>query len=645
MRWRAPLLLAALLLLGGLGGAAAWLTRRTGPAPSIPPPPPVDDGDPRRVYTGPYRNVAPEVAYVGDAACAGCHADIARSYARHPMGRSLVPVADSAGDETYSEDAHNPFTALDRTFRVERNGQQVWHRQAVLDGTGHTVVELSHEVRWAIGSGRKGYSYLAERDGYVLQTPVSWFTQKRRWDLSPGFGPSVLAGRVVTTTCLACHSNRLREDPGHPDHYLPPVFEGHTIGCERCHGPGELHARGEGEFTIVNPAKLSPPLRESVCEQCHLEGESRLLRSGRGAFDFRPGLALADFYAVLVPERTGGESTRAVNHVEQMYQSRCFSRPVGGVKLGCVTCHDPHVLVGPAERAAHFRAACLKCHDPLALNPSPPRGEGEKAGGCSVPPAERRKTSPGDSCIDCHMTRYAASDIPHTASTDHRIPRRPAAAPPAEAPDLEGVRFVEFYRDHFPQGDPEAERSRGLALLLLMNAGRLSPERNGERAMRLLESALGQQPTDPVIGEAKVQVLLQMKRPAEALAETRSALAVRPGSWRLLVAAAATAEGAGKTDLALDYWRRAVEINPCIPEYQERLVLLLALTGHQDEARARCRTLLKLDPFNVTGRQEEVGFLLREGKKVEALQAFDVIRKLNPPDLAKRQKWFEEQAR
>ena len=40
--------------------------------------------------------------------------------------------------------------------------------------------------------------------------------------------------------------------------YEPPIFQGHAIGCERCHGPGELHAsRGEEsagtDLTIVNP--------------------------------------------------------------------------------------------------------------------------------------------------------------------------------------------------------------------------------------------------------------------------------------------------------------------------------------------------------------------------------------------------------
>ena len=113
----------------------------------------------------------------------------------------------------------------------------------------------------------------------------------------------------------------------------------HAIGCERCHGPGELHVRGDMEHTIVNPARLSPPLRDAVCEQCHLEGEARLLRAGRDLFDYRPGLPLADFWSVLVEARRSGEDAKAVNHVEQMYQSKCFQRPVGALQCGIAEHH------------------------------------------------------------------------------------------------------------------------------------------------------------------------------------------------------------------------------------------------------------------------------------------------------------------
>ncbi len=633
---------AGLALLAGLGALVARLAPwRIGGAPERPP---EGEPDPRRAYAGPYRNINPGVRYVGDAQCAGCHEGIAASYAGHPMARSLVPAADLAGRQRYGSDTHNPFDALGRRFRAERHGDRLWHRQAVLDESGQPLAELAQEVRWVIGSGAKGYSYLAERDGYLLQTPISWFTQRQRWDLSPGFGPSALAARVVPASCLFCHANRLHEDPEHPDRFLAPVFEGHGIGCERCHGPGELHAAGDLNHTIVNPARLPPALRDAVCEQCHLEGEARVVRAGRGLFDYRPGLPLHDFWAVLVQDRQSGEDAKAVNHVEQMYQSKCFRRPVGGVKLGCVTCHDPHVFIGPDKRVNHYRAACLKCHDPLTPAPLPPGGEGSgvRGHGCSVAERERRRTSAADSCIDCHMPRYGAADIPHTASTDHRIVRRPDRQPPRPA-DPDRARYADFYRDRFPQGDPQAERNLGLGLVAMMQAGTLTPRRHGEGAFLLLESALGQYPRDAELRESKAKALVLLGRPAEALPDVRAALAGRPGDWWLHAQAALAEQQAGQTERALDGWRKAVECNPCRPEPQVSLLALLLRAGRLDEARACCQRLLRLDPFNLSGLQAWVGFLLEDGKRAEAERAFDVIRRLRPPDLPQREERYRQQ--
>jgi predicted CXXCH cytochrome family protein len=569
------------------------------------------------------------------------------------MGRSLVPAVELLDRQRYAPDTNNPFTALGRHFQVDRRGERLWHQQTVLDEKGKPVAELAREVHWVIGSGTKGYSYLTEQDGYLLQTPISWYTQKERWDLSPTFVPSALAGRVVSAACLFCHANRLRQDPEYPDRFVSGVFEGHAIGCERCHGPGELHARGDLDHTIVNPARLPPPLRDAVCEQCHLEGETRLLRSGRGLFDYRPGLPLADFWAVLVEARQSGEDAKAVNHVEQMYQSKCFQRSSGTLKMGCITCHDPHVAVGPEKREVHYRAMCLKCHDlgkdeggrmkdeKEATHP----GSSFRRVVCSVPLPERRRTSPADSCIGCHMPRYTSSDIAHTASTDHRILRRPLDDRPGPRTDLDRTRFVDFYRDRFPQGDPQAERTLGLGLVKLMSAGMLRPERHGEQALLVLESALARHLQDVELHASKAQLLLLLDRPSEALGEARSALDRRPGDWRLLAWAAGAAQAQGQTDLALGYWRRAVEINPLVPDSQVSLVALLIRKGHLDEAQERCRKLLQLDPFNVSGRQAWVGFLLQQGQKEEARREFDVIRRLRPPDLADREEWFRQQTR
>jgi Flp pilus assembly protein TadD len=637
-KWTTPrrlaLLAVVLVLLSiGLGFAGLHLYRWFAPRPTD-----VsaakDSSDPRRAYDGPYRNIHPDVRYVGDAQCTACHADIARTYSHHPMGRSLVPIEALVDGQRYSPDVNNPFSALGRRFEVERQGKQMWHRQAVLDDSGKPVVDLSLEAHWVIGSGSKGYSYLCKRDGYLLQSPISWYGQKQRWDLSPGFGPDVLAGRLIPAGCLFCHANRVHERPQQQDRFVEPVFEGQSIGCERCHGPGERHVQSADPWDIVNPAHLTPKLRDAVCEQCHLEGEARLVRAGRQLFDYRPGLPLNDFWAVLVQVRQSGEDTKAVNHVEQMYQSKCFSHPVEDLQLGCISCHDPHVYIGPDQRLTYYRGKCLLCHD--GAKPSPV---------CSEPLERRRQVSPQDSCIECHMPRYRSSDIAHTASTDHRIVRRPAMtgdSPPDHA-DLDSAVLMDFYRDRFPEGDPQTERTLGLGTLRLIAMNRLSHQKHADRALRFLEVALGRDPSDGSVREGKVHAYLLLNRQAEALSEAETLLPEQPGNWQLWTQAAYAAESLGQMDRACDYWRRAVENNPFRADYQIHLLTLLIRAGRLEEAQKHCEQLLQLDPFNVSGRQALVGLLLQKGQRAEAQRAFDIIRRLKPPDLARREELFRQQ--
>src|SRR5690242_12562560 len=194
---RHAFLAAALVLVLALGIAAARLLPGLAPQPADTSAAPTGPPDPRRAYNGPHRNIHPDVRYVGDAQCADCHDAIARSYARHPMGRSLLPVEALPQRQPITPQTNNPFRFFGRRFQVERPGRGLWHQQAALDDSGQPVVELGLEVRWVIGSGAKGYSYLSERGGYLFQSPISWYAQKQRWDLSPGFGPESLTGRLV----------------------------------------------------------------------------------------------------------------------------------------------------------------------------------------------------------------------------------------------------------------------------------------------------------------------------------------------------------------------------------------------------------------------------------------------------------------
>ena len=125
-------------------------------------------------------------------------------------------------------------------------------------------------------------------------------------------------------------------------------------------------------------------------------------------------------------DAASGADSRAVNHVEQMHQSRCFSSSPDEKKLGCISCHDPHEKPAKASRIEHYRTRCLNCHQDK---------------GCSIAKPERERKAPGDSCIECHMPRYDSNDIPHNAATNHRIPRRATGEAIAEPGDSVLTRF------------------------------------------------------------------------------------------------------------------------------------------------------------------------------------------------------------
>ena len=580
--------------------------------------------DPRVLYAGPFRNVRPEVAYVPDARCSDCHAEIAAAFAEHPMGRSLFPVAQApAPPEDVAH--HNPFEALGSRFSVGRGNNKVWQRET-LTTAGSTAAELEWEVHYVLGSGARGHSYLTDRGGYLYQTPVSWFSQKQVWDLSPGFIPSLRTGRTVLAGCLFCHANRARHVSGSVNRYEEPPFDGHAIGCQRCHGPGTLHLDGPGQHdpslpgadvSIVNPGRLPPALREAVCEQCHLVGKALVTRRGRDQYDFRPGLAAEQIWSVFVAAEEGRQ--KAVGHVEGMYQSHCFQASDGPGRLGCVSCHDPHRRISPDRRVAYYRGRCLQCH---------------QEHGCALPRDERLRRNREDSCIDCHMPRYNAPDVAHTASTDHSVPRnsQPFSQPPVRKVAGDVAPVASFYAGR--SGTDAAEDERDLAVALIKMA------RQGEtglgvaaQALPVLESAAGRDPHDLEAAESLGYALGMRNRWPESLATFCSLLEKDPGRELSLLGAAAAAEAGGELERARDYWRRVAASNPWRPDYRRDLVQVLFRAKRWGEAQPECDAWVRLDPFSAEARTARVQCLLAAGEKEAARTEFARLETLAPDNL------------
>jgi Tfp pilus assembly protein PilF len=599
---------------------------------------PLAKGDPWAGFVSPYRNTKPGVRYVGDEVCAGCHHRQAESYHTHPMGRSLSPIGSIVSRGQNTTESQNSFEALGAQMRVERRGGKMFQHASVRDTEGHIAVQHEREVHFIIGSGTRTYSYLTNQDGFLLESPITWYAQKRIWDLSPGFSRTYLAGRPVREPCLFCHCNHAEHREGTENGYRPPFFTGYAIGCERCHGPGELHAafRGEGsdavpgaDDTIVNPGRLEPVLRDAICQQCHLEGSNRIQRRGTRPYDYRPGLPLHRYLSIFVPSPEFGRVPEFVGHVEQMTLSRCYQASAG--KLTCITCHDPHAKPAPEQPITFFRERCLKCH---------------KVDSCHLRLAERQKEA-GDSCIHCHMPRREAHDLPHTAVTDHRILRSPDQAEPERKmnePGL-GAPLIYFYRDLVGERDPDVARDRGIALMELAWEAPELRQHASALAVPLLEDAVKRWPDDFWAWEAKGKVLWLQGRGQEALAGVEKALAFAPREERILEAAGAMATSMGLNEQAKTYWERALAVNPTRALFHASLAEVLARRHEWADAQKACRSALDCDPFNVEARTLLVRCWLQKGNPDQARAELQILLALQPARADELRRWFARQAR
>ncbi|MGI8785407.1 MAG: tetratricopeptide repeat protein [Acidobacteriota bacterium] len=534
-------------------------------------------------------------AYVGDEACKGCHATQYESFRKTSMGRSMTrpdsrdPLGDFARPfEFYSQ-------ILDRHYAVFKRQGKYFHRESQKDSSGKTLYSDTREVKYSVGSGRVGRSYLIADGNRLYMSPISFYTSAKQWDLSPGYENKSFHGfnRPVWEQCVVCHAGLAKPVRGGLNLYLDPPFQTLAIGCERCHGPGQQHAElnrsGEVEAAaraIVNPRKLPKQLRDNVCDQCHLRGDARVLRPGRSEGDFRPGQPLDETIAIFsVPLQIKGERGEVfpgISHVAQIRSSSCWKATAG--ELACTTCHDPHQEPRATARVDHYKSRCLTCH---------------KLQECAARPETRHATSPPDNCVGCHMPKSQVVGIAHAVATDHRIRRSPQAAPGPAALSVRGTDLV--YETAVGQSAPDL-RTRALAYAQLS----LSPSYR-QSAYELLEQAAREYPDDRDVQESFGLTQLRVSsdpasigRAAQAL---QRAVALGTPTLQVYLRLAEIRLSAGQVNPGIRLLEQALELEPRMSSAALRLSEVYLALGQPEKARTVLVQALKLDPGNSSLRE------------------------------------------
>ena len=326
--------------------------------------------------------------FVGTAACAVCHKQIALTQRETPMAHAA-----SKASETEVLRSNPTITFSTPPFQTVISNSPVSGDYTV-SGGGESI---SGRILWSMGAGVKGQTFILNYLGILFESQLSYFPSIGSLDITPEHPrgtPQYLESAFgapqsdkAAQQCFSCHTTastvRRQFDP---DHATPGVT------CEACHGPGARHVKAMrakqikiGIDAILNPASFGPTELVDFCGACH-----------RAPLDV-----------------TSAKNFTSLNIRFQPYRlskSRCWSRP--DPRLTCVACHNPHEPL--VRDAAFYDAKCLACHSAAATNPTIDDAHSPHPGKPSTCPVSTER------CVTCHMPKYPEPQF-HGSFTDHDI--------------------------------------------------------------------------------------------------------------------------------------------------------------------------------------------------------------------------------
>ena len=150
--------------------------------------------------------------------------------------RSETPFLNHAPDDNVIENFTNPApiydTNKDLYYQIYQKEGAFYQREYRQDQNGNVIHELTRQVTYVIGSGNHNRSYLINENGFLYEMPLTWYSQRKVWDLSPGYQThNPRFSRPIISDCMNCHNSYTPHQPYSANRYATVPL---GIGCIGC---------------------------------------------------------------------------------------------------------------------------------------------------------------------------------------------------------------------------------------------------------------------------------------------------------------------------------------------------------------------------------------------------------------------------
>jgi len=625
--------------------------------------------------------------FAGSEACASCHQEQYRAWARSTHGQAGGPPGSSVVIAPFDG---RPIRFADGVVvpRVREGAWEFVVRQDHFPEAVFAVVGVIGKGHM-LGGGTQGF-LTALPDGTQRFLAWDWSRAESRWfcntgsRLDRGWVPITPDMRMADcgdwppvrplgtverfANCQECHGSQIRTRLDPEARAFRTGYTTLQVNCESCHGPARAHVAwaeagaGGPDMGVASLAWQDKDASLQVCFRCHALKD--VLEEG-----YLPGEDLERFYALKFPV-LGDRPYFADGRVRSFaYQanhlaSACYLQG----PMDCVSCHEPH---GQGYQDTNRRplsspfddGQCTSCHpsklvDPEAHTFHPAGSAGSRCVSCHMPYLQHPEVGPG--------VRFARSD--HTIAVPRPVFDADlglvgacagchADASPLELQGQARAWWGEL-RPHRPlvQGQVDELRARNLAEAaeLLLHPEETDPLVQFQALSRLLEAYLHPDAAELPPGLVEKLTALatgpDLDVRALALASLHWIRGDDPAVRSTLVGALGADDDEalrGRWLLALGYlgdtsrdrgdaaragaaYRKALQIRPGDPRILQAQAQLHSRAGEAAEAVRLLRAALEADPVNPLGWANLGSALAAGGDVAGAREAYARALELNP---------------